>query len=87
MSTDNTAAPSNLVSIICRTIGREELTQALDSIASQTYSNIEVVLVNSARQDLSQFDISQINAIVINPEQKLSRTQAANAGLEAANGF
>ncbi|NKB34513.1 MAG: glycosyltransferase [Pseudomonadales bacterium] len=86
MSTDNTAAPSNLVSIICRTIGREELTQALDSIASQTYSNIEVVLVNSARQDLSQFDISQINAIVINPEQKLSRTQAANAGLEAANG-
>ncbi|MED5411787.1 MAG: glycosyltransferase [Pseudomonadota bacterium] len=86
MSTEITATSSNLVSIICRTIGREELCQALDSIAEQTYGNIEIVLVNSAQQNLSAFDPERYQAVVVNPEKPLTRTQAANAGLESANG-
>ena len=86
MSTEITATPSNLVSIICRTIGREELYQALDSIAKQTYGNIEVVLVNSAQQDLSAFKPERHKAVVVNPEKQLTRAHAANAGLNAANG-
>ena len=86
MSTEITATSDNLVSIICRTIGREELSQALDSIAEQTYANIEIVLVNSAQQDLSIFDPERYKAVVVNPEKQLSRSQAANAGLDTASG-
>ena len=86
MSNENAADTGNLVSIICRTIGRKELTQALDSIAAQSYSNIELVLVNSAQQDLESFDLSGLNAVRVNPDQQLSRTQAANTGLDAATG-
>ena len=86
MSTEITATSGDLVSIICRTIGREELSQALDSIAEQTYANIEIVLVNSAQQDLSAFGPERYKAVVVNPEKHLSRTQAANAGLNAASG-
>ena len=86
MLTDNADGSGNLVSIICRTIGREELSQALDSITIQSHSNIELVLINSAKKELDQFDISQLNAQVVNPPQKLSRAQAANAGLDAASG-
>ena len=86
MSTDNADGSGNLVYIICRTIGREVLSQALDSITIQSHSNIELVLVNSTTKKLDQFDLSQLNAKVVNPPQKLSRAQAANVGLEAASG-
>lgn len=86
MLTDNADGSGNLVSIICRTIGREELSQALDSITIQSHSNIELVLVNSTTKKLDQFDLSQLNAKVVNPPKKLSRAQAANAGLDAASG-
>ena len=59
MSTEKTAESSNLVSIICRTIGRDELAQALESVASQSYSPIETVVVNSAKIDLSCFNIDE----------------------------
>ena len=49
MSTEGPAENHNQVSIICRTLGRAELQQALQSIAAQSYSNIEIVLVD-ARQ-------------------------------------
>ena len=86
MSNENAADSGNLVSVICRTIGRKELTQALDSIATQTYSNIELVLVNSAQKNLESFDLNRFKAIQVNPDKSLSRTQAANAGLDAATG-
>lgn len=86
MASEPTAASSKLVSIICRTIGRRELNQAIDSIANQSYGEIELVLVNSAKQDLSSFDLNDISATVITSENKLSRTQAANAGIDAAKG-
>jgi GT2 family glycosyltransferase len=86
MSTEKAAGSGALVSIICRTIGRDELTKALASISTQTHSNIELVLVNSAGKNLDQFDLSQLNDQVVNSPQQLSRSQAANAGLDAASG-
>ncbi len=44
MSTEN----KNQVSIICRTLGRPELQEALRSISSQDYANIEIILVDAA---------------------------------------
>ncbi|MDG2422008.1 MAG: glycosyltransferase [Gammaproteobacteria bacterium] len=86
MSTEKTAESSNLVSIICRTIGRAELAQALESVAVQSYSPIETILVNSAKIDLSYFNIDEKEITVVEPTKILSRAEAANSGLDAASG-
>ena len=41
-----------LVSVICRTVGRPTLATALDSLARQDHSTLEVILVNAADTDL-----------------------------------
>ena len=86
MSTEKTVESSNLVSIICRTIGRAELAQALESVAVQSYSPIEIILVNSAKIDLSCFNIDEKKITVVEPTNILSRAEAANSGLDAASG-
>ena len=40
-----------LVSVIIRSIDRSTLAEALDSVASQNYPNIEVILVNAKGAD------------------------------------
>lgn len=88
VSTENSANGKGLVSIICRTIGRPELQQALQSVSSQSYSNIEIVLVDAAAKTLSGYEAYAGNTPVtlISTGQTLRRPEAANAGLQAANG-
>ena len=88
MVTDKAAEQGQLVSIICRTIGRSELEQALNSVIAQTYPKIELVLVNAAAGDLSGFSslYDALNVVHVAPDESLTRSQSANAGLEAASG-
>tara|TARA_B110000444_G_scaffold250243_1_gene276353 strand:- start:637 stop:1782 length:1146 start_codon:yes stop_codon:yes gene_type:complete len=87
MSTESSVESKNLVSIICRTLGRPELQQALRSIASQDYPNIEIILVDAAGDNsLDSTAAGDRPLVLVNSGSRLSRSQAANAGLEAANG-
>jgi len=49
-------APSDLplVSVIVRTIGRPSLGEALDSVSAQTYSAVEIVLIDAAKLQLNR---------------------------------
>lgn len=88
MPTEKTEPQNPLVSVICRSIGRSELHQALESVASQTYPFVEIILVQASQTSLSDF-IAPIKNVPINliaSGQSLSRSAAANAGLDAAKG-
>jgi len=78
-----------LVSVIVRSMDRQTLTRALDSLALQTYPNIEVVLVNAKgglHKRLSDW-CGNFPLRLINQDGKpLSRSQAANTGLVACRG-
>lgn len=87
MSTESPAENKNQVSIICRTLGRPELQQALQSIASQDYPNIEIVLVDAAgNNSLDSTSAGDRPLKLVATGAALSRSQAANAGLAAAHG-
>ena len=87
MSIEGPAENKNQVSIICRTLGRPELQQALRSIASQDYPNIEIVLVDAAGDDsLDSTAAGDRPLKLVTTGAALSRAQAANAGLKAAQG-
>jgi glycosyltransferase involved in cell wall biosynthesis/LmbE family N-acetylglucosaminyl deacetylase len=77
-----------LVSVIIRSMDRPTLADALDSLALQTYSNIEVVLINAkgsghrkAGQWCGRFPLRFIDS-----DEPLRRSRAANKGLDAAHG-
>lgn len=83
---DEATAP--LVSVIVRSLDRPTLEETLDSIALQTYPNIEVVLVNAKGPEhrpiprwCGRFPLRKVDS-----GQPLTRTAAANAGLDAARG-
>lgn len=82
------APESPLVSIVCRTMQRPELIEALQSVAGQTYKNIEIILVNASGQGEITLpeNISQLMVKQIGSSQQLPRPVAANAGLDAASG-
>ena len=83
MSTEN----KNQVSIICRTLGRPELQEALRSISSQDYANIEIILVDAAGENsLDSAAAGDRPLVLVTTGAALNRSQAANAGLEAAHG-
>ncbi|MDS4022101.1 MAG: PIG-L family deacetylase [Candidatus Competibacter sp.] len=84
------AAPdrSPPVSIVVRSMARSTLAEALDSIALQTYPNIEAVLVNARGPDhpppgewCGRFPLRFVDR-----GKPLDRSAAANAGLAAARG-
>ncbi len=77
-----------LVSVIVRTKLRPTLRGTLDSIASQTYTNIELVLVDVVGDGLPQVDLSGISfpVRIASTAQGLSRSNAANLGLQTATG-
>ncbi len=77
-----------LVSVIVRTIGRDSLTQALDSIARQTYPNIEVIVVDALAQDRPHLGATcgGFPVRVCERGERLGRSRAANVGLEEARG-
>ncbi len=83
---DNASLP--LVSIIIRSMDRTTLSDALDSVAEQTYSNIEVVVVNAkgaTHSDLEKW-CEHFPIQLIQRDQPLGRSKAANVGLDAATG-
>jgi LmbE family N-acetylglucosaminyl deacetylase/glycosyltransferase involved in cell wall biosynthesis/GT2 family glycosyltransferase len=77
-----------LVSVIVRSMQRPTLTEALASLAAQTYPNIEALIVNAkggehpVLPDYSQRLVTR----VIDMGVPLKRSAAANAGLDAARG-
>ena len=75
-----------LVSILIRSLDRSTLDEALDSIAAQTYPNIEVVLVNA--KGASHQALSPLGHPVqfIDSATPVHRSIAANRCLEAARG-
>jgi LmbE family N-acetylglucosaminyl deacetylase/glycosyltransferase involved in cell wall biosynthesis len=77
-----------LVSVLVRSMDRDALAQALDSVALQTYSNIEVVVVNAsgqAHRALGEW-CGRFPLRLIEPGVPLNRSAAANAALDAARG-
>jgi len=87
MSSESPTDKKHLVSIICRTLGRPELQEALRSISSQDYPNIEIVLIDAAGQNsLDTTSAGELPLEIVTTGVALSRSQAANAGLEAAHG-
>jgi LmbE family N-acetylglucosaminyl deacetylase len=81
----NAALP--LVSVIVRTIGRETLADALDSIERQTYRNLEIIVVDAVGSCVSDRMAERDNpSIRLCGGRALNRPQAANAGLDAAVG-
>lgn len=77
-----------LVSVIIRSMDRPTLMDALDSLALQTYSNIEVVLVNARGADHRTVEecCGRFPIRMIGNGAPISRSRAANMGLEAAHG-
>lgn len=80
---------SPLVSVIVRTIGRRSLVRkALDSVALQTYPNIEVVLVDAKGEEDLQLGqwCGRFPLRICGTSQPLPRSKAANVGLDNARG-
>ena len=85
-----------LVSVIMRTMpGRGgKLKEAIASVARQTYSHIELVVVEDGGQDIQsakpQIDAlqnsGQIHSVKYLPLSKVGRCEAGNSALEAATG-
>ena len=77
-----------LVSIICRTMGRPELREALASAAGQTHPRLEIILVDAAARGEAacRADCGEMPVALTLPNSPLSRPQAANFGLERAQG-
>ena len=74
-----------LVSIIVRTVGRPELTEALASIAAQSHTNIETLIVDARGDGLPSLQLSAGQTLV-STGAPLGRPKAANAGLDAVSG-
>lgn len=80
-----------LVSVIIRTIGREAgVRRAISSVASQTYANIELVVVNDSDGDLGwvrELGSGSIAALrLIDNPTNHGRCRAANIGLDNSGG-
>lgn len=77
-----------LVSVIIRSMDRPTLREALDSVAAQTYPNIEVVLVNAkgaGHADLGEA-CGRFPLRMVGTGEPLRRSKAANLGLDSARG-
>ncbi|PXW87646.1 glycosyl transferase family 2 [Nitrosomonas sp. Nm84] len=77
-----------LVSVIIRSMDRPTLSDALDSITLQTYPNIEVVIVNAKGADHREVGewCGRFPIRLIASDGSLTRTSAANIGLNSAKG-
>ena len=77
-----------LVSVICRSINRPLVNQALASVAQQSYKPVEVVLVDSLSKgvDVNPDVLNSISITQIKPPRALGRSASANAGLKEAKG-
>ncbi|MBY0498785.1 MAG: glycosyltransferase [Nitrosomonas sp.] len=81
--------PSFLVTIIIRSMDRSTLVEALESVANQTYPDIEVIVVNAKGGSHTPLESScgRFSLGLINQNgASVGRSASANAGLEAARG-
>ncbi len=78
-----------LVTVIIRSIGREALLrEALDSVALQTYPNVEVLVINAKgpdHPDLGEW-CGRFQLRLVGRDHPLARSAAANVGLDEAKG-
>ncbi|MBK8536003.1 MAG: glycosyltransferase [Candidatus Competibacteraceae bacterium] len=77
-----------LVSIIIRSMGRPSLLDTLNSVASQTYDTIEVVVVDAKGSGHPELESAcgEFPLRMIGAERPLARATAANLGLSHAKG-
>jgi lipopolysaccharide biosynthesis protein/LmbE family N-acetylglucosaminyl deacetylase/glycosyltransferase involved in cell wall biosynthesis len=83
-----TAEEFPLISVIVRTMNRPQLPEALESIAAQTYPNLEVIVVDALGEkplDLGN-RCGRFPMRIISKSQPLNRPAAANAGLDEVKG-
>lgn len=77
----------NLVSILIRSTGRPELSQALKSVSSQTYPNVEVLIVDALGKGKILLPTRyRFPVKILNFGSPLQRSDAANALIHAAKG-
>ena len=76
-----------LVSVVIRTGYRPELREALESVATQTYPNLEAVVVDSVGEGrpAPEFD-GDLTVILASLGEPLDRCRAANVGVDAGRG-
>lgn len=81
-------APQPMVSIICRTVNRPTLKQAITSVGKQDWPSIELVLVDAAGKGLEDIEspATHVHLSIVSSGKALNRPQAANAGLDTARG-
>ena len=77
-----------LVSVLIRSMDRPTLRAALDSVALQTYSNIEVVVINAMGEGHSALGAlcGRFPMRLAAGDGPLERSRAANLGMETARG-
>ena len=77
-----------LVSVIIRSMDRPTLDDALDSVALQTYPNIEVVVVNARGTEHKPLEAwcGRFPLRLVSEEGALRRGRAANVGMQNAQG-
>ncbi|MBS0591442.1 MAG: glycosyltransferase [Proteobacteria bacterium] len=79
-----------LVSILIRSMDRPTLDRALDSVAAQTWPNLEIIVVaacGAAHRTLPDvWKGRPLRLIFPQPDRRLPRPDAANAALDAAHG-
>jgi len=77
-----------LVSVIIRSIDRPTLSDALDSIALQTYAHIEVIIVNAKGANHREVDnwCGRFPLRIVGTEEQAGRSRAANIGLQESKG-
>jgi GT2 family glycosyltransferase/LmbE family N-acetylglucosaminyl deacetylase/glycosyltransferase involved in cell wall biosynthesis len=82
------AGTPGLVSILCRSMNRPELVEALRSVDAQTYPQIEIVLVDAAGKGVPVWRELGLRVPVreVSGKAPWNRPAAANAALDAAEG-
>ncbi len=83
-----TSSQLPLVSVIIRSMNRPTLSEALDSIALQTYANIEVLVVNAKGEEHAKLGewYGNFPLRIIDTGETLRRSRAGNIGLTKADG-
>ncbi|MDE1943830.1 MAG: glycosyltransferase family 2 protein, partial [Betaproteobacteria bacterium] len=81
------STPMPLVSVVVRSMDRPTLARALASVGNQTYSQVEVVVVNARGAAHSPLPpAGALPVRLVDPGVPLPRSRAANVGLQAARG-
>ena len=83
-----TSAEGPTLSVVVRSIGRDTLDRALNSIAAQGAPAAEIVIVAASGRDHAPIPerFGPCPVVAVRPDIRLQRAAAADAGLRAARG-